>query len=39
MTKNWEKYRAQIFELYKAQNLPLHQVRDIMEREHGFKAS
>ena len=39
MTKKWDKYRTQIIQLYKEQNRPLHEVKEIMENEYGFLAS
>lgn len=39
MTKKWDKHRDVIVRLYKEQNLPLHEVRKILEDKHQFKAS
>ena len=39
MTKEWEKYRETIIDLYERQNLTLTEVQKRMETEHNFKAS
>lgn len=39
MTKNWERYRVAIINLYKQQNLPLHEVKRILQEQYGFTAS
>lgn len=39
MTKKWDDHRDIILSLYREQNKPLHEVRDIMIKEYGFTAS
>lgn len=36
---DWDRHRDTIIRLYWQRNLPLREVQDIMEREHGFYAS
>lgn len=36
---NWTHHRESIIRLYWEENLPLHDVRDIMKRDYGFDAS
>lgn len=39
MTKNWEKYREVILDLYMRQGKTLSDTMALMEEHHGFKAS
>ena len=39
MTKQWKQYRDIIIREYIDENKPLHEVQQVMERIHGFKAS
>ncbi|KAA8903993.1 hypothetical protein FN846DRAFT_907960 [Sphaerosporella brunnea] len=39
MTKNWEKEKQRLWELYMGRNMKLTDVRKIMLGQHGFDAS
>lgn len=39
MTKAWKEYRDTITRLYITESRTLEEVKDIMQREHSFKAS